>query len=139
MPSPAIKAAYRATDYRVDDPAGESFVLRIGETSAGADRLLAAHGQTAWAFITACNPRSERQSDEENSRRMAELEAVLRDGGWPHYRGAGVSRDGTWPPEPSFLVVGISEAEALDLAHCFDQNAIVVGRTGEPARLIWAR
>jgi hypothetical protein len=137
MPDPAIEAAYRATDYRVDDNPFGPFVIRVGEPSAGADRLLAVHGQTTWAFITACNPGSERLPDEQNVRQMANLEAELREGSWPHYAGTGVGRDGTWPPEPSFLVLAISEAEALNLARQFGQNAIVAGRTGEPARLVW--
>lgn len=137
MPDPAIEAAYRATDYRVDNSPVGPFVIQVGQPSAEVDRLLARHQQTEWAFISACNPRSEQQSDEENDRQMADLAAKLREGGWPHYAGAGVGWDGTWPPESSFLVIGISEAEALDLARQFQQDAIVVGRIGEPARLVW--
>jgi hypothetical protein len=137
MPDPAIEAAYMATDYRVDQSPVGPFVIRVGEPSQEADRLLALHGQTEWAFVTACNPRSERLLDDENSRRMGELEVELRAGGWPNYHGAGVGRDGTWPPEPSFLVIGIPAAEALGLARRFEQNAIVAGRPGEPTRLEW--
>jgi hypothetical protein len=87
MPDPAIESAYRATDYRVDDPAGR-FVIRVGEPSPEADRLLMLHQQSEWAFVTAYNPGSKPQPDEENARRMAELETVLR-AGWPYYSGAG--------------------------------------------------
>lgn len=139
MPDPAIEAAYRATDYRVADSPAGPFVIRVGEPSPEAVRLLVLHRQTEWAFVTACNPCSEQLPDEVNARRMAGLEGELRAGGWPHYPGAGVGRDGTWPPEPSFLVVGISEAEALDVARRFGQNAIVAGRIEEPARLVWVR
>ena len=139
MPDPAIESAYRATDYRVDDSPAGGFIIRVGELSPEADRLLTLHHRTEWAFVTACNPRSERRPDEENVRRMSELAGMLRAGGWAYYTGAGVGRDGTWPPEPSFLVVGISEAEARDLAGRFGQNATVAGRIGEPARLVWVR
>jgi len=135
MLDPALEAAYRAADYRVDGPHG-SFVLRIGEPCADADRLLATHGQTEWAYVTACNPRSVCLPDEENAPRTAELEVALRDGGWPHHRGISVGRNGGWA-EASFLVLGIPEGEAVALGRRFGQNAIVAGRAGEPARLVW--
>ncbi|MBO0699096.1 MAG: DUF3293 domain-containing protein [Zavarzinella sp.] len=125
-----LEAAYWATDYRVDDAPGGPFVIRIGECC---DRLAGAE----WAFVTACNPRSVCLSDEENARRTAELDAAVGERGWTVYRGHGVGRDGTWPPEPSLLIVGIAEADALGLAKRFGQNAIVAGRAGGPARLVW--
>lgn len=125
-----LEAAYRATDYRVDDAPGGPFVIRIDERS---DQVAG----VGWAFVTACNPRSVCLSDEENARRTADLEAAVRERGWTFYRGHGVGRDGTWSPEPSLLVVGIAEADALGLAKRFGQNAIVAGRAGEPARLVW--
>jgi hypothetical protein len=137
MPDPDLDAAYIDTDYRVDDGPFGPFVIRIGEMSIAADRLLAQHGQSEWAFMTACNPGSAQIAPQENARRMAELQAVCRSRGWPHYAGAGVGRDGSWPPEPSFLVVGIREPEAIAVARQFGQNAIVAGRIGEPCRLVW--
>jgi hypothetical protein len=128
-PRGALDAAYRATDYRVEDAPGGPFVVRIGDVCAEVD------GE--WAFVTACNPGSVRLSDDENGRRMADLEAQVRKRGWRYHHGHGVGRDGNWPPEPSLLVVGIAETEALELAERFGQNAIVVGRGGEAARLAW--
>ena len=92
----------------------------------------------AYHFSAAHRLASDRFSDEENARRMGELEAVCLFAGWPHYRGSGVGRDGAWPPEPSYLIVGVGEAEAVEVARHFGQNAIVVGHLGEPARLVWA-
>src|SRR4051812_37371626 len=137
MPNATLDAAYWATDYRVDDSPVGLFVIRVGEPCPAADRVLAAHGQSDWAFVTACNPRSEFLSPAENCRRMAELEAVCLFRDWPHYPGAGVSRDGSWPAEPSVLIVGVSEAEAVEVARHFGQNALVIGRFGEPVRLVW--
>ncbi len=51
--------------------------------------------------------------------------------------GAGVGTGGDWPPEPSLLILGIREEDALHLARRFGQNAIVAGTLGEPARLVW--
>jgi Protein of unknown function (DUF3293) len=125
-----LEAAYRATDYRVEDIPGGPLVIRIDERC---DQLPAAE----WAFVTACNPRSVCLSDEENAGRTAELEAAVREGGRVFYRGHGVGRNGTWPPEPSLLIVGIAEPDAVELAKRFGQHAIVAGRPGEPARLVW--
>jgi hypothetical protein len=137
MPDPAIEAAYRATDYRVDDSPAGSFVLRIGEPSAAAGRLLAIHRQTEWAFVTAWNPGSVRLSDEENTRRMADLEQLVRLHGWRYYHGHGVGRDGQWPPEPSLLIIGISAADAVGLGAEYGQNAVVVGGADGIGRLAW--
>jgi hypothetical protein len=124
-----LEVAYGATDYRVEDAPSGPFVIRIGQVCADVNE--------EWAFVTACNPRSERLSDEKNSRRMAELEAVVQVGGWTYYHGQGIGSDGRWPAEPSLLVVGISEADAIALGKRFGQNAVVVGRVGEAARLAW--
>ena len=124
-----LEAAYRATDYRVEDAPGGPFVIRVGEVC---DRL-----DGEWAFVTACNPGSNPVSDVENARRMAELEATVREGGRTYYHGHGVGRDGRWPAEPSLLILGITEPQARALAERLGQNAIVVGRTGERARLVW--
>ena len=125
-----LEAAYLVTDYRVEDFPTGPFTIRINESSdalAGLD----------WAFITACNPRSVLLSDEENARRMADLETAVRQGGWRYFHGQGVGKDHKWPPEPSLLIVGIKEPESVELAKAFGQNAIVAGRPGEPARLVW--
>jgi Protein of unknown function (DUF3293) len=130
MPSDHLEAAYRATDYRVEDAPNGPFVIRIGEECPELTGL-------EWAFVTACNPGSVRLSEEDNNRRMGELEAAVRKGGWRYYHGHGVGRDGRWPPEPSLLIVGIREADAVELARWFGQNAIVVGEAGGEARLVW--
>ena len=124
-----LEAAYCATDYRVDDAPGGPFVIRIGDVCAEVE--------DDWAFVTACNPRSERLSDAENARRMSELEATVREGGWQYFHGHGVGLDAKWPAEPSLLLVGIQWGDAVALGKQFGQNAVVVGSAGRPARLVW--
>jgi hypothetical protein len=136
--SPHLDAVYRDTDYWVDDAPDEPFAIRVGESCLELAVLLTAAGEFEWAFVTACNPGSVPLSDEDNSQRMNRLEQAVRQGGWLFYHGHGAGRDGEWPAEPSLLILGISEREALDLARSFGQNAIVAGRLGEPARLVWA-
>lgn len=132
-----LRAAYEATDYRVDGGARGSFVIRSGARSAELDALLDASAADGWAFITASNPRSVRLGDADNARRMDALRARVRALGLPHFPGAGVAIGGDWPAEPSLLVVGIAEADAVALAREFEQHAIVAGRRGGPARLVW--
>ena len=42
-----------------------------------------------------------------------------------------------WPPETSLLVLGLPEPAAADLARRYEQNAILHGALGGPARLVW--
>jgi hypothetical protein len=135
--SSELEAAYRNTDYWVDDAPDEPFAIRIGESCLELAVLLTAAGEFEWAFVTACNPGSIHLSEHDNQERMKKLEDAVRSRGWLHYHGNGVGRDGDWPAEPSLLIVGVSEREALELARSFGQNAIVAGRLGEPARLVW--
>jgi hypothetical protein len=137
MTDPALEAAYRDTDYRVLDAAAGPFTIRIGEFSFELEVLMFEDCVFDWAFVTACNPGSRRLPADENARRMAELEKAVRAKGFYVHHGEGVGQAGKWPPEPSLLILGLSEARAVDLARHFGQNAIVAGRAGEPARLVW--
>ena len=132
-----LRAAYEATAYWVEAGPGRRFAIRCGERSTDADELLVAAGVETWAFITACNPRSARLSDADNAARMDRLAKTIRDRGLPYLPGAGEGDDPDWPAEPSLLVLGIAEHEAASLARVWDQHAVVVGRRGEPARLVW--
>ncbi|HEY2250326.1 MAG TPA: DUF3293 domain-containing protein [Planctomycetaceae bacterium] len=133
----SLLAAYKATNYCVDDATSGPFHFRIGECCPALDRLLSETGFNDWVYITACNPGSRRLSDAENARRMDELEARLHALPCVIYHGRGVGTIGDWPPEPSLLVQGLSENQGLDLGRSFGQAAIVAGRRGEPARLVW--
>jgi hypothetical protein len=134
----SLRTAYEATEYWVDDAPGGRFHVRIRERSPALDRLLVDTGLDEWVYIMACNPRSRRLSNEDNARRMNELERQLRLLPCVIYRGRGVGTDGNWPPEPSLLVLGLGEDQGLEVAGTFGQAAIVAGRIGEPARLVWA-
>jgi len=133
---PELEVAYCATAFRVDAP-GSSFELRVGRTSEPLDRMLAGEGKSSWAYVTACNPGSEALPEAENAERMSQLQAEVRSAGHPFYPGEGKALHGGWPPEPSLLLLGIDADAARQLAARFDQEAILVGRRGEPARLRW--
>jgi hypothetical protein len=131
MIAPELMDAYNKTEYRVSDP---SFVIRIGETCAPLDELLNRHQLQEWAFITAYNPRSVILPDAENQAKHAVLKEALRS--YLCLEGEGVGEDPPWKPERSLLVLGIGSKEAADIGNAFDQNAIVVGALGSPARLL---
>jgi hypothetical protein len=131
-----LEAAYRATDYCVAFP-DTPFTLRINEPSPAVDALLEQYAAEHWAYLTACNPDSRQLKGDENDRRQSELEQRLSDAGYVYFPGAGVGATGDWPPEPSFLVLGISEADAADLGRMFGQRAVVVGQRGAAPRLLW--
>ena len=101
------------------------------------DLLLAESRATDWAFITACNPRSAPLDEDANAERMMQLEMLVRGRGLACFQGEGQADDGDWPPEPSLLVLGISDADAVSIARAFEQYAIVSGSRGGEARLVW--
>lgn len=90
-----------------------------------------------WAFITAWNPGSRQLALEENEARQAELVGIIRERGWRHFEGSGIPARGDWQAEASVLVLGISQGEAADLGRRFGQNAIVTGRCGGAAVLVY--
>lgn len=131
----ALAEAYRRTVYTVDRDGG-FFAVRIGEKSEEVDALLQQHGQTSWAYITACNPRSEPLAPEENHRRQAELRNYLLTMDYSMFPGRGVGECAAWPPEESFLVIGIPREAAVRLGAMLEQIAIVVGEQGAAAELV---
>lgn len=133
-----LVAAYRAAAYIVESSEDQAeFVIRCEERSAAVDRLLERHRLNDWAFLTACNPRSQILPAAENAVRMERLHAAIRDLGHPCLPGAGKDTGGQWPAEPSLLILGMAEADAIRLAVEFGQHAVLVGRYGAPARLAW--
>jgi hypothetical protein len=73
---------------------------------------------------------------EDNVRRQQELIKAVQDRGLAYLDGEGIGEDATWPAEPSILILGIQADDARALGRQFGQLAIVVGRTGQPARLV---
>lgn len=137
MHSQDLDAAYRKTSYMVDALAASGVAIRIGECCPPLDDLLARTGTSLWAFITACNPRSEPLSIAENAARTKQLREVIEREGYALLPGAGVPDEAGWPPEPSFLVPGITVEDAMEIGRLFEQHAIVVGSRGAAAALLW--
>ncbi|HEX2829732.1 MAG TPA: DUF3293 domain-containing protein [Burkholderiales bacterium] len=136
MPDAAnLDAAYRATTYRVYAP--DAIDLTIGARSAALDGLLEERRADAWAFMTAWNPGSRQFTEAENARRQAELLALLRDRGFEWLAGSGVPARPDWQPEESVLVLDVGCDEAIAIAQEFGQVAIVAGKRGGAAELVY--
>jgi hypothetical protein len=131
-----LEELYRQAIYRVRLETG-TLDLRIGVAARELDHWLLQRGAARWGLVTAVNPGSVRLGEAENGRRLARLEALLRRGGRELRPAEGLDPEGRWPPEPSFLVVGLPEAETLALAAAFGQAACVAGDLGSPPRLVF--
>jgi hypothetical protein len=131
----ALWEAYRRTTYVAHTPGGD-IPINAGRRSPALDGLLNERRLREWAYVTAYNPASCRLSEEENIRRQRELVDAVRDRGLAFLDGEGTGEDARWSPEPSILILGIGLEDARTLGRQFGQLAIVVGRTGQAARLV---
>lgn len=127
--------SYRAAHYVVQ--AEPAFVLRVDHRSAALQALQRRYGVARSAFLTACNPRSQRFSAAANLRLRRQLEALVQRRGYVSLAGYGTDPAGRWGVEESLLIVGISTAEALGLARRFGQNALLVMAADAVPRLLW--
>jgi Protein of unknown function (DUF3293) len=116
--------AYRLTNFIVTAP-GENIVLRHGELNADVDRILEAHGVQECAFITAWNPGSRMLDLSENQIRQEMLRREIETRGYTFFPGYGAGQDSLWPPEDSFLILGMNREDAKAIATQFGQNAIL--------------
>ena len=130
--------AYEQTQFYVRECKPE-LCIRIGSHHERLDEMLHDHQCDAWSYITASNPASELLNDDENISRNRELESLLHTQGCLFYRGEGVGGDPDWPAEASFLILGISREDAMNLGRQFGQNAIVCGVLGQAAELVDCR
>ncbi len=127
--------AFRNTLFHAATPRGD-ICIRVGARCVELDALLEGSGHKGWAYVTAFNPNGEAASEAENQRAQARLEHELGTRGFQCYPGVGKADVGDWPPEVSVLILGISEAQALELGRRYGQAAIVLGAFEQPARLL---
>jgi hypothetical protein len=129
-------AAYEATDY-VAFVSGQEITVRLGYRSRDLDRVMIRFGVGVAALITAFNPYSINVGRWRNLRANQMLRAALRQCGYKHFEGEGRGASADWPPEPSYLVLGIERAKAIQLGRRFRQNALVYFRMGRRAELVF--
>ena len=129
---PGLIDHYRRTEYRVADQ-GFSFTMRIDQPCAALLECMKHFLVTEAAYLTAWNPRSEPTTMARNQAAQRALEAEVVSRGWRPLFGEGVGTDGSWAPEPSLLVLGISIEAACGIGRKYGQNAIVAARADEEA------
>jgi hypothetical protein len=127
---------YEAAEYRVQDYPHD-FVIKVGQPCKSIDALCWDYSVASAIFITAYNPRSQRKEDRENQlaqvrlrQRLDELNAATV------LKGLSVDPEGVWPPEPSFLALGLSTEEGRRLAADFGQNALLFIEVGQAVKLL---
>lgn len=130
--------AYRETNYEVRLPDGDLLVLRHGQPNPKLDKYIAEEHAAApsWVFITAWNPESLQLPEKENAAAMRQLKAELEKRRYPHLEGIGRGTETSWE-EPSLIAFGPSARDAKQLGVQFRQNAVVVGRQYQDARVLW--
>jgi hypothetical protein len=131
-----LEAAYRQTTYLVDVD-GASVPIRIGRSHRALDTAVRATRATRWVCVTAFNPQSARLSRSENQRRDVALKQRLHMQGIRWHPVEAVGDDGDWPPEMGVLALGVSRRWAERTGREFDQAAVVWGRAGGCAELVW--
>ncbi|WP_404396716.1 DUF3293 domain-containing protein [Idiomarina loihiensis] len=116
---------YKNTDYWL--AVGEKTItLTIGQKNNAFDRLCERTGHTTGTFITAFNPQSQLLTKSENESRNKQLATHLEQIADVYcFPGEGQDREKQWPPEASFMVLGLSQKTAIDLAQEYQQNALV--------------
>jgi hypothetical protein len=136
IPSELIEA-YRDTDYWV--ATAPPFVMRIDVPSPDLAALYARFDTDCAAYLTASNPYSEKLDDLANAQRHHQLARYLEARKLRYIEGAGRHPSGDWPPETSFLVVGIAQQTAMALGRQFEQNAVVYCGADALPRLVLLR
>ena len=116
---------FKNVNYIVDD----KFIMRVGETSVEAKKLLQKHNASCGIFITPCNPYSTKISDEENALRVDAFKSFMSVVNSVYYGYIGASVDGMWS-ERSFFVIDPSDA-SMSYINELEQDAyVVVDATG---------
>ena len=115
--------SYRQTDYQVHGPV--PFSLKIDQASEPLLQLYKQHRCDCAAFITACNPLSQKLDPAVNAQRHLDLMADLTSRSLIFIEGIGIGQDPDWPGEASCLIFGLALEASRVLGHKFNQNAIV--------------
>lgn len=129
--------AYLETHYHVHGNAPTS--LKVGEANAALASLQETAGAACSAFITACNPFSEKADAALNVERQQALAHALRQRGLSFIDGIGQHPTNGWPGEASFLVLGLTLEDARTLGTQHGQNAIVWSGADAVPQLILLR
>lgn len=129
-----LKTAYQQAIYRIFAP---PINWKIGTIEPDIDKLLRANGAKKAIFLTASNPYSKLCSIQENKEANETLLAWIKENSYTFFEGQGEDPQGVWPPEQSFLIIGIDAKEAIALGQDWHQNAVVFIEASKPSILLW--
>ncbi|WP_157501322.1 DUF3293 domain-containing protein [Lewinella sp. 4G2] len=130
---PALHREYCASVYVC-----HNFRLRSGSPNASFTDWIAARGYSSYAFLTAYNPYSNRQLSRADNLALAQvLRNRIKDLAIDAVPAAAVDVTGTWPEEVGLMLLGVDLGTALQLGREFQQNAILYGKTGNAAAVLW--
>ncbi len=129
-----LKTAYQQAVYRIFQP---PISWKIGELAPEIEDLFHDYKAETAIFITAANPYSQICSAEKNKDNHLDLEKWIQEKQLPYIKGQGEDPLGVWPPEESFLLLGLNATEGVELGRYWQQNAVVLLETGCPPTLLW--
>ena len=136
-PSPALDAAYRNALYWVDDQAGPRWCLRVNQFQPELLHQYRLRGVDCACYLTACNPQGRLRDAAENARRMKNLAAQLQAADWATSAAVGEDPQQRWPGEASYLIWGMTLADAMRWGQAWQQNAILHCAADAVPRLVW--
>lgn len=128
-----LQEAYQNTTYMLEGAA-----IRVGLRNPQLDFLLSCNQKTEWVFLTAWNPKEEKEWDvDKNEKANTLLLEKLKEKDWIILPAWGIGDNRYWPPEASFLILGCNLEMGKQLAKQFRQNAFLYGREQDIPKLIY--
>lgn len=135
IPAPLL-AAFHSAHYVVFD-APTHFTLRIGHYSPALTSLMSRHNAGTVAILTAYNPEAKPVNAQANIHAQQKLLDAINKLDLFHCHGENTAPDGAGHVEPTIVVLGIPQEQALALAQQFGQLAFVYSDAKAIPELIW--
>lgn len=120
---PELLQAFSETNYIVHHE--PPFMMNIGKPCPELKKLMEDRNSLSAAFITACNPFSQKLGLTKNFVLQHALKMTLRKRGLAFIDGIGQHTSNDWPGEPSFLILDLDRESAKALAGHYEQLAFV--------------
>lgn len=128
--------AYSNTNYVVFNE-GDQFVLNVGQFSPIVKQIYNKTNRNCAVYITAYNPFGMQEDSQSNLIANNRLYEELKIYASEIYHGAGADPEGLWPPEPSFLAIGVNLQIATIIGKKYRQDAILwVDEAGIPQLIL---
>lgn len=134
----ALLQAYQNSRYRVWLSDTQILDLHPGQPHTAMDAALQSRQVSCGHLISACNPRSQACSSEENQHAMQRLHRQIQQAGWAFLPAQGQALDDSWPPEDSLFLLGMQRAHAVQLAEQFGQYALLEHCLGNNSQLLFS-